>query len=475
MYAKNYLNNRQIFIIALILSSLTIFFIPYVWAGILLMVFLFAGQMSTTKDIILFFIFSLLVISGDISEILRGIFNSAAILFLAYVFFKEYGLKISSYPKLSKFFFYFILLVFSSMVISAVFSSNILVGFNEILRFVIFFIIWYCLYSFINEDGDLFRYSGVLVASGTMIAMLVIYSFIISNKELYLLETLGLVQEGGVFKNVAAAGGILAVSIPITTIFLLYNNNIKKGLFYFLYVLLFIQVFGMFLTNSRAAILAMGISLAIILFILKRRLFYKLAFLSLGLSILVFFILPAISGAFETYFRVNRVLHNTRYYLWDMSFGIIKDNPIFGTGPGLFRNFMYKHLPVILGSWEEQQIRWIYDLAEIGQPHNFIIFRTVETGILGFITAILLPVVFIYHCLKVLKFYFTNKKIYFLTIGILAVGIGLFVRSFFESTGLISNGWISRDLPFWLCFAMIIYLYTRKREPYKKFNENPLS
>ena len=469
---ENYLNTWKIIITAFVISVSAVIIIPFSWAAILFIVFLFVIQVHTSKDIVLFFILTLLVISGDISEALRGVFNFAAILFFIFIFFNNYGFKISSYPKLSKYISYYIVLVLASMFLSAVFSSNIAAGFTEISRLILFFIIWYILYSFIDDDKDLFKYSGVLIASGTIIALLVIYSFITSSKELFLLETMGLVHEGGIFKNVAAAGGVLAVSVPLTLIFLLYKNEIKKRLFYFLYVLFFIQVSGMFLTNSRAAILAMVVSVAIILFVLKRKLFLKLAVLTLAVSIIAFLVLPVISGSFETYFRVNRVLQNTRYYLWDMSFGIIKDNPIFGTGPGLFRNFMYSHIPVMLGSWEEQQIRWVYDLAGMGQPHNFIIFRTAETGILGLLSAVLLPVVFIFHCFKAMQNYVDNRKIYFLIIGICATGIGLFARSFFESTGLISNGWISRDLPFWLCFAMIIHLFARKKNSVKIVNEN---
>jgi hypothetical protein len=54
---------------------------------------------------------------------------------------------------------------------------------------------------------------------------------------------------------------------------------------------------------------------------------------------------------------------------------------------------------------------------------------------------------------------FNNKKNYYLAVGIFSMGIGIFTRALFESTGLLSNGWIIRDLPFWICFAILIHLY----------------
>jgi O-antigen ligase len=78
-----------------------------------------------------------------------------------------------------------------------------------------------------------------------------------------------------------------------------------------------------------------------------------------------------------------------------MSIDIIRDNIVFGTGPGQFKNFMYKHIPVMLGSWEESQIAWIYKNAGLGESHNFFLFRTAELGIFGFVGALCLPFMFI--------------------------------------------------------------------------------
>ena len=70
-----------------------------------------------------------------------------------------------------------------------------------------------------------------------------------------------------------------------------------------------------------------------------------------------------------------------------MSIGIITDNPIWGTGPGQFKYFMYNHIPVMLGSWEENQITWIFKNAGLGESHNFFLFKTAESGVFGLLGA----------------------------------------------------------------------------------------
>ena len=57
-----------------------------------------------------------------------------------------------------------------------------------------------------------------------------------------------------------------------------------------------------------------------------------------------------------------------------------------------------------------------------------------------------------------------SRKSYYLVVGIFSLGIGMLIRSFFESTGLLSHGWITRDLPFWICFAVIIHFYVIRTE-----------
>ncbi|MHB1688489.1 MAG: O-antigen ligase family protein [Ignavibacteriaceae bacterium] len=235
-----------------------------------------------------------------------------------------------------------------------------------------------------------------------------------------------------------------------------FKENKKRIL---LIVTLFFQVIALLLTNSRAAFLAVFISSIFILVKLDKKLFKKIVYYFLGISALIISLFPNVIDIIGTFIRAGRVLENTRYYLWDIALGIIRDNPIFGCGPGMFKYYMYKYLPVMLGSWTESQIYRVYKEAGTGHAHNFFLYRTSEGGILGFIGAAALIIIFFYLSIKVLQVVKHNKDWFIILTAVIGSGLGLFIRSFFESTGLLTNGWITRDLPFWLLFIIVIFLY----------------
>ena len=234
-------NNKKIFIVSILLSILAIKLDPYSWIGIILLIFLIAFQIYSTKNFILFFILSLLVVSSDISETLRIVLNTSALIFLMYVFFKDYGLQINSYPKLPSIIKGYVSFTIVIMVFSSLFSDNILTGFDETLRQILFFVMWYILFAYLSEEKDSYNYVLVLISAGAIVAIIIIYSFIVSDISIYLLQTQGIIHEGGSFKNVTAAAGIFAVTIPLTFILLLLNLKMNKILTYSLYSILLIQ------------------------------------------------------------------------------------------------------------------------------------------------------------------------------------------------------------------------------------------
>jgi len=349
------------------------------------------------------------------------------------------------------------------MSVSTLFSTNLVVGFVETSRQILFFFIIYIIYAFIDSDKTAFLYLNSIIIAGTVISIAIIFSFISSDKLFYLLATTGLVTDAGYFNNQAAAGGILAVSIPLTLTLILSPNKIFIINLNKLKILLILEFISILLTNSRAAISAAIISMIIISFILKRKAFIKLFFRALTIFLGLLLIFPKLIDLFLTFFRSGSVFENTRYYLWDMAFKMYLDNPIFGIGPGLFQDNMYKHLPVMLGSWDETRIRMLDELAgknNVGIAHNFFISKLSELGVLGILTSVILPVIFFYFAINLIKkMKGTKSKNYSIVVGIYGTGIGLFYRSLFEVTGLLSYGWITRDLPFWVLMVVLLKLY----------------
>ncbi|HCY77911.1 MAG TPA: hypothetical protein DHV28_18550 [Ignavibacteriales bacterium] len=413
--------------------------------------------------IVALIIIGFLTVTSDIDDNVRLGFNIVSMATLFYFFLKLYGLKTTEYPKLPVWMILFIFLVLFSMVVSTLFSNNLIVGFVETFRQILFFFIIYIIYAFIDSDKTALLYLISIIIAGTVISIAIIYSFISSDKLFYLLATTGLVTDAGYLNNQAAAGGILAVSIPLSLTLILSPNKIfarNKNKFKIVLILEFISLL---LTNSRAAISAAIISMIVISFVLKRKTFIKLFFRSLTISLGLVLIFPELMDLFLTFFRSGRVFENIRYFLWDMAFGMYGDHPIFGVGPGQFQDNMYKYLPVLYGSWEESRISLLNEVAgknNVGIAHNFFISKLSELGVLGIITAITLPTIFFYMVIKLKNKMKINKfENYSIIVGLYGTGIGLFYRSLFEVTGLLSYGWISRDLPFWLLMVVLLKFY----------------
>ena len=446
-------------LLTILLVSITLLVIPHLWIATLILLGIIIWFLFGSKDLIIpLIIISLLVITSDISESLRIVINFLGYLMLIYLFVHDYGLDYSKYTKVPNVITLFVLFTIISLSLSTAFSSYYSLGIIEILRQSVFFILIYIIYSFIKGEKEIYLYLNALIFSGTIIGILILDSFI-KNSDIFILETQGLTHEGGYIQNVAAAGGIFAISISINLAYLFLPKFKKTKYKLILIISLVIQIIALLVTNSRAAFLATFVSGIYILFNLNKKILKILSAFFFSFGVIVLLIFPKIIDVLSTFLRFNRVFENLRYILWDIAFGIIKDNPIFGIGPGTFKYYMYKYLPVQLGSWNERSIYFVYKEAGAGHAHNFWLYRFSELGIFGFIGAVALPFIFFYLIYKIRK-YIKNKFEYTVIVTAITGSIlGLLYRSMFESTGFLTNGWITRDLPFWIIFSIVIYLY----------------
>ncbi len=467
-----YSENRNIILASLLFSIIVALSLQYFFYSIFILL-IFTLLYFKSDYYPYFFLAVLLIITSDISDIIRLEVNAAGILFFFLLFLKKYGLQFDRYPKMPKNFLWFCSLIFFSMIMSTAASEYAFEAVPEVLRQLIFFILIYLFYSFFNSLKDINRYLTALVFTGTMIGLSVFYVFVTSDAAVNLLLSEGLLHQGGYFKNVSAAGGLFVITICVTLS--LFIGGETKAVKVWLFISLLIQLAGLFLTNSRAAVLGVIIGIFYILFKLKK-ISRKMVAGTLS-GFLIFFLLmyDQIISWISIYFRVGRVFENTRFYLWDISYSIIRDYPLFGVGPGAYKFYMYKYLPVSLGSWDESQLLYIYQNAGLGHQHNYFLFKATELGILGIITAIILPVLYFYYSYKTLNMIKNNnlansnngKKYYAVVSGFIGIGYGMLIRSIYESTGLLSYGWITRDLPFWIVLVIVIFLY-------RKLNSNPM-
>lgn len=455
MLGKYFQLDKNIFIPALLFAILSIAVIPYKIYAFAFIIFAILTVKYGEKFLLAFVIFTYITIPGDVSGTLRMLLNIFNFLILGYLFIKKYGVDVKKYPRVPGLLLGVIIFTVAVMIVSALLSYSLNTGLIEIGRTLIFLVILYWLYAYLDNDSAVFEFINAMILSAVVISASLFIEFFNTDKFLFMLGSMGYVTLGGYFTNSTAVGGYLAVSSTLTFIYLFFTEFRK---YRNLIIVAFIfQILALLLTNARAAIAASFVAITVFMFFTNRKIFKRLVLSAILIGVLLF-ILPYISSVMDNYFRVNRILENTRYYLWDMAFGMIKDHPLFGVGPGMFNHYMYAYLPVRMGSWTEREMYVLQQIAA-SPEHNFFLMRAAEEGIMGLLSAIGIFYIFFSYGFRSIKKNMTgNRRYYLISAGITSIGAGLFVRSFFEATGIFTDGWITRDLPFWLLFSILVYL-----------------
>ncbi len=448
-------SEKQIILISAALALAAVLFMPYLWFGILALICIISFILFDEKYLLSASIILFLVMTSDFAASYRNYLNVILIFLLLFLYIRRFGLSAKSLFNFPKEINYLIALTLISMLVSSIFSSNIIACVFVTLRQLVFFIIVYIYFSFINDKKTVLNYLNSLIIVSIILGLVIFYDIFSEGLTLFSFQTHSFNQFSGLYSNPNAVGILLAVTIPVMIALSLIKRNHKSRLKYFYYSLLAFLLIVLLLTDSRASIGAVFISMVFILWRLKPR--YLKFFLEglTGLALLII-IVPVLNKYFGIYFRVDRILENTRYQIWTMSFDIIKHNFLVGVGPDLFWTKIYTYLPVMLGSFEAHQIWW----ARSGAAHNFFLYKFAEMGILGLASAIYLFVIYFKLSFKAERLAkVIDKDYYYISVAISSIGLGLLGRSFLEATSLISNGWITRDLPFWMVVAITAYLY----------------
>ncbi len=454
-------NEKQIILISAALGLAAVLFMPYIWLGVLALTVIMGVVLLNEKYLLSASIILFLVMTSDFAASYRNYLNVILIFMLLFLYIRRFGLSTQSVLGFPKEINYLIALTLLSMLISSAFSSNVSAALLVTIRQMVFFSIVYIYYSFISVKKTVLNYLNSLIIVSVILGLVIFYDIFSEGLTLFSIQTHSFNQFSGLYSNPNAVGILLAVSIPLMIALSLIKMKSKSGIKYFYYCLLAFLIIVLLLTDSRASMGAVFISVVFILWRLKPRYLKYFTEILFGLALLIIFV-PVLNKYFGIYFRVERIFENTRYQIWAMSLEIIKHNFLVGVGPDLFWTKIYTYLPVMLGSFEAHQIWW----ARSGAAHNFFLYKFAEMGVLGLASAIYLFVIFFKFSFKTEKMTKNiNKDYHIISVAISSIGLGLLGRSFLEATSLISNGWITRDLPFWMVVIILAYLYKSFYKP----------
>lgn len=456
---ENLLENRKVQIgLAFILPLITVLLIHNLVIGLALISAAVLFYTLSDEVLIPLTLFAFLIFTSDVSEIIRPILTLVILAWLTFKYVNKFGLTIdfNLFPKSLYFLFGYLITV---LLISGFINSAYINGITFAVKSLVFLsmIFIYTALSQESKNGKK-NFLLVLIIAALVLSISVLIEFykagigfIISNV---------VIRYGGIYSNINAAGVLLSTAVPVIVFFLSKEKHQASRIFYF--VLLAIISVSLIITNSRASILAAAVGTLIYLFLINRKLLKRLLLFS-SLFVVILILFTPIYELISTVLRFERIV-NTRSYIWDIAYDIISNNIIFGVGPGMFPNFIYKYLPVMLGTWDEQSINFVYSEAGLGHAHNFFLFYFSELGLLGLLFTVAFAVLFYNLAFRYFnKFKGSNYSDFRITALAISLFTGALARGIFESIGIFSYGWIERDLPLWIVLAVFFSTINKNR------------
>ncbi len=455
-------NNLIVIPLVILSVSITVLLVNYLFVGIAAIAICILIMLYGERFLMGVIIVSLLTIVSDISSTIRLFVQIINFSLLGFLFIKHYGLTFAEYPKVPKPILYFLALYYFSMIITSVLSQHFFAGILMIGRQTIFFIIAYVFYALIKDLKDVKTYIVALIVVASILALGSIYDFFLSGNKLIDLVFVGRYRATGFISNQSKTTAFFILTLPLVITFAyskIYEN--RKKLLLSITALLII---GLILIISRAAILSVIVSLMVITYKLNRK-YFKRFTISTLIILLIFLLFDPLNEIVSTFFRVKTGL-SQRDYFWELSYNIIKDNPMWGIGPGSYKYLEFNYAPVLLNTWPGRVIIDL-NLATNGEngSHNIILKFASDMGIPGILTIFY----FMWILLRVSitnykKAIYGNRQI-FLTNLVISAALGsMFIRCIFDSIGILSYGIIVSDLPFWLMFSILIFFYQKPKE-----------
>jgi O-antigen ligase len=446
----------KISIPSLLLGLLLAIFQNYLLIILIAITLVLIYNQSDRKYLYFFILLSFLTITNTIDTGLRQILQIIGFCFLFYFFIRENGFNFDKYPRIPESLMFFFFILYSAFTLSIVFSNYKIIGYEQIIRTTIFFLLIYFIYSALFYGIKIEVYLNIILIAALIYFVYIMYNFGESGFSLIRVELNQVYRTSKDYIHPNALTNLIVMSSLVLMPFLFDSNNKKLIIFYLILFLI-----ALIVANSREAFVCY-LGGVIFIYFKQNKKILKWIITGLMLFLSLAFIGP-FAIIFQVYFRLEKVLSG-RNEIISTVMRVIQNHFMVGVGPGGTKYELYKNLPYMLGSSQERLINMHMNQLEFGHAHNFYLFLFSDMGLLGLSTSFILPVIFFRNCLSALKIYQNiNSRVSLLIIGITASGIALFVRGLFEWSNILSYGTITVDLPFWILFVIIMYL-NKKRD-----------
>jgi len=210
------INSNQNILVLSVLSAVFILLFPnFIWAEIVVLLIFLIITVMGEKTLLFIVIVSFLTLTSTININLRTVVQMFNGLVLSFLFFKKYGLEFRSYPKIPKEIGLLVFFVFLSMVVATAFSHYILLGFDQIIRTTLFFIIVYFIYSLVEDNSDIKLLLSAFIVVALIYTYTLLYGLAKENFDIIQLNLKKVDRVSNDYINMNAIGSFFIIIIPI--------------------------------------------------------------------------------------------------------------------------------------------------------------------------------------------------------------------------------------------------------------------
>jgi O-antigen ligase len=389
-----------------------------------------------------------LTFTGEFLIAYRPILTAICTVILIYYFLSDYGLEVKKYPKLPMEVISFVIIISLTILISFLSSINLMYSVIALGRVLLFFLFCYLLFSQIKTYKDIYYYIFSLFFSVIIIGGSIIYEFFEKGTTFFIKET-ALIRFAGIYGHPNNVGLILLITIPINLAIIFLDSKIRKEKNIYFILFLFFQLVLLLLSDSRASMLAVTVSTILLLIFSSNKV--RIYFTSLVVFILINLLLfTDFLSLTELFLRSQEI--GSRDLAWTTGVEVISNNFVWGTGADTYDEAFYSNI----ASSKTYIIALNNNIK--ATPHNLFIYFWSENGILGLITVCYFFYMLSFLILKLFKDNNSYKdRIYALKISFFTIGVGVFLRAFVEISGIMTYGYITRDLPIWMIISFIVF------------------
>jgi O-antigen ligase len=368
---------------------------------------------------------------------------------LILILIREKNETFFKYPLWAISFFWIAVLCFSFA-----FSIARLASLEELMRNILYISLPLIIFSWATSDNRIKLLSYTVLLTGTLVSSIAIFGFLSDY-----IKTLIFTPASSPLSRTNDLGAYMLLIFPLAISSFLYEDKspIEKVLYALASILSFITII---LTFSRG--IWLSIIIAIILVLILGRKILKKNLIYIGIVA----VLSAIPIIIKWESIVNRLLSLQNIFLnaensieWRKSLlrgslKIFEDHPVFGTGLNTF-GYIYSLYQERAGYFSIN-------------PHNYYLQLLTETGVIGFITFVVLALSILYMSFKA----FANSENIFKGIALgLLVGI---ISSLIHIS--VDIDWSVTAIPilFWVEVGLLIAIYNRvnfKETRYTNFND----